>query len=328
MKTQTRLACLLLLWLPFAAAEYTYVPSEDYTDRANTSELAKISIRIYTGKTTDEYTTVLVEDAKDLLDKIDPKKPTVLYCFGWIANPETPDSVLNVLDAYLERQDHNILLADYSHIVGPDWDYTALSMRGIGYTLANALNELVAHGLNPETLHILGYSIGGQIPGYISRFTKFRVCKITALEPARIPYTTDEDHLSPADADFVTVIHTNPTGLGVDYSAGHADFWPNGKSGTQPGCEADELAGGTYISPAGCSHNRAPLYYVESLLNETAFLAVLADSYSSFANGSVSDTQVYMGYATPTTARGDFYLQTNRQAPFGRGAEGITFYEE
>jgi len=317
---QTRLACLLFLWLPFAAAEYTYVPSETYTDRANASELAKITIRIYTGKTTDEYTTVLVEDATDLLDKIDPKKPTVWYCPGWRAVPTTPDSVLNVLDAWLQRGDHNVILPDYSHIVAGEWDYSGLSLKGIGYTLAKALNKMVAHGLNPETLLLTGYSFGGQMPGYISRFTDFRVRKIAAFDPARIPQSLYEDHLSPADADFVLVIHSNPLYYGIDYSAGHVDFWPNGNYEPQPGCDV-----GTDFERSGCSHPRAPQYYLESLLDETAFPAVRSDSYASFQTDAVSDEVVYMGFATPTTTRGRFYLQTKPASPFSKGVAGLKY---
>jgi len=317
MEMQTRLACLLFLWLPFAAAEYTYVPSETYTDRANTSELAKIKFRVYTGKTIEEYENVLVGDALDLLDHIDPTKPTVFYTHGWQQTPQT-DYVTVVIEAYLACGEENIVLADYSHIVGPDWDYTALSMRGIGYTLAEAISKLVAHGLNRETLRLVGYSIGGQMPGYISRFADFPVERIIALDPAKIPYTTFEDLLSRADAKHVTAIHTNPTYYGVNNSVGHADFWPNGDSGPQPGCEA-----ATELDMAGCSHPRAPQYWAESVCNPEAFIAVPTGSFSSFTRGYAYGTPVLMGHATPTTAHGNHYLRTNAASPFGKGVKGV-----
>lgn len=51
--------------------------------------------------------------------------------------------------------------------------------------------------------------------------------------------------LDPTDADFVDVIHTCKGQLGIAYSVGHVDFYPNGGSSGQPGCEAaDWMSGG------------------------------------------------------------------------------------
>jgi len=45
-----------------------------------------------------------------------------------------------------------------------------------------------------------------------------------------------ESRLDPTDAEFVDVIHTCGGTLGYKGALGHADFYPNGGSAIQPGC--------------------------------------------------------------------------------------------
>jgi len=47
----------------------------------------------------------------------------------------------------------------------------------------------------------------------------------------------DEGHLTWADATFVDVIHTDGGNFGFPSSLGHVDFYPNGGSRRQPGCD-------------------------------------------------------------------------------------------
>jgi len=53
--------------------------------------------------------------------------------------------------------------------------------------------------------------------------------------------TGEEGHLSRADATFVDVIHTDGGNLGFARPIGHADFYPNGGSRHQPGCDLKSL---------------------------------------------------------------------------------------
>lgn len=50
-----------------------------------------------------------------------------------------------------------------------------------------------------------------------------------------------EGHLSWADAAFVDVIHTDGGHLGFPNPIGHADFYPNGGSRRQPGCDLKSI---------------------------------------------------------------------------------------
>lgn len=63
------------------------------------------------------------------------------------------------------------------------------------------------------------------------------------LDPALPLYTfqSKKQRLSPSDAAFVDIIHTDGGVLGMPFPMGHADFFPNGGVGLQPGCVEQNL---------------------------------------------------------------------------------------
>lgn len=66
---------------------------------------------------------------------------------------------------------------------------------------------------------------------------------IAGLDPALPLYTfqSKNQRLCPSDAAFVDVIHTDGGVLGLPFPMGHADFFPNGGVGLQPGCVEQQL---------------------------------------------------------------------------------------
>ena len=73
---------------------------------------------------------------------------------------------------------------------------------------------------------------------------------ILALDPAFPLYMlrTSSSRLSPTDARFVDVIHTDGGFLGFPWPLGHADFFPNGGVALQPGCAKQEIAKNRWIN--------------------------------------------------------------------------------
>lgn len=53
--------------------------------------------------------------------------------------------------------------------------------------------------------------------------------------------TGPEGHLTSTDAEFVDVIHTDGGVLGFPFPLGHADFYPNGGTSRQPGCDVETI---------------------------------------------------------------------------------------
>lgn len=76
--------------------------------------------------------------------------------------------------------------------------------------------------------------------GYAGSYTKYRVNRITGLDPARPAFEDcigPENHLDDTDANFVDVIHSCAGYLGFRKPIGMVDFYPNGGGPPQPGCK-------------------------------------------------------------------------------------------
>lgn len=73
----------------------------------------------------------------------------------------------------------------------------------------------------------------------LSRNDKIQIC--LGLDPAgpgfEIVHYITKNSLSTDDAQFVDVIHTAGGTAGYYGTLGHADFYPNGGTPVQPGCE-------------------------------------------------------------------------------------------
>lgn len=116
-----------------------------------------------------------------------------------------------------------------------------------------------------EDIHIVGYSLGGHTAGMVSSFVKTgKLKRITgliekinyayikkiklikmnligsALDPAKPLFMSGAffKRLSPDDAEFVDVIHTDVLARGMLSPLGHADFYVN-RGTEQPGCELE-----------------------------------------------------------------------------------------
>lgn len=70
-----------------------------------------------------------------------------------------------------------------------------------------------------------------------------------------------------------------------------------------------------------CAHSRAYEYFAESVSekNGNNFIGTQCNSLSALRNGKCSRTRIPMGIDTPSNAHGNYYLETNKKPPFGRG---------
>lgn len=91
---------------------------------------------------------------------------------------------------------------------------------------------------------------------------------------------------------------------------GVSDFYPNGIVPLMPGCLT-----------IFCSHSRAWEYFAETVRkgNENNFIAKKCGSLLSYEINACVRQEVPMGYACPKTAKGNFFLKTEGETPFGLG---------
>ncbi|XP_076379740.1 pancreatic triacylglycerol lipase-like [Megalopta genalis] len=273
-----------------------------------------IFFRCYKGAS---FNDVNIKQIGNLIPQLNLREQTVFHIHGYTENVER-ESVTIIVRAYLNYTTKNIIAIDYRHIADNN-NYIAdvVLVNEVGSAIANALHTLVATGLNPNGIHIIGHSLGGQLAASVGSHTNFIVPRITGLDPAGPLYYTGR-YLKAGDAAFVDIIHTDEGVLGQIYNSGDVDFLPNAGHRPQPGCS---ILATLQVPDALCSHHRSWRYYAESVGNPHGFLAdpclnvglLLCDR----------SNVVPMGYATPSNARGKYYLYTNSQYPFALGLNGL-----
>lgn len=106
------------------------------------------------------------------------------------------------------------------------------------------------YNISLNSIEIVGHSFGGHIGGFTGKavynLTGLKVGRVTAMDPARPRFedrsVTQEKRLFKDDADVVVTIHTDAGVNGYLSPIGPIDFYPNGGSATQPGCDTSGIA--------------------------------------------------------------------------------------
>ncbi|XP_048514752.1 pancreatic triacylglycerol lipase-like isoform X2 [Athalia rosae] len=317
-----RYLTVLVSWLTIFVAPQQVRSDATRADVATSfSDLDRITLRLYLNNKITDYVTVLIGDALDLLGRMNPRRKTILYFHGWTESPDSLSAV-TVSSAHC-RRGHNVIAVNWNVISARDYATAAYSVVEVGKTVAKAFNEMVASGLNASLLHVVSHSMGSQVAGAFGRHSDYGVRRITGLDPAGPGFHALIPDLSYKDAEFVDIIHTDGGIYGNERRTGTVDFWPNGGTRFQPGCPSIYVP---LTNEDFCNHYRSWYFYSESVLNETAFLAVECPSKKDFESGLCDGNAVtLMGHGTPATIAGNFHLQTNGDSPFGKGYAGTKF---
>ncbi|GBO98323.1 Vitellogenin-2 [Eumeta japonica] len=148
--------------------------------------------------------------------------------------------------------------------------------------------------------------------------------RITGLDPARALFEGTlalPEGLDRTSARFVVIVHSDPGGYGTAKPAGTVDIWPNFGEKGQPGCPQGDFD--KFSADDLCDHDRAWRYFVEAIRSPLSFPAAAATSYDEWSTAHDHKNVVYLGDLTDTRARGNYYLTTNAQYPYGKGDAGL-----
>ncbi|XP_031351438.1 phospholipase A1-like isoform X2 [Photinus pyralis] len=265
--------------------------------------------------------------------EIDTVKPIIFLLHGWGGSKDV-DYIQVIRDAYLKRyqSSRTIITLDFgmyvtgSGILSYANAYCNAPAVAIGF--GNFICSLVANGVSPKNIHVVGHSLGAQISGmagaYVQKNCKFSVARITGLDPASIGYlciNPNECRLDETDADFVDVIHTNAGGYGTTLNSGDDDFYVNNGI-AQPNCldlnidftqvSSDPLS--VVLKPVSCSHQRSCYLFAES---------ILANSFPTRSCFPLASNVLYMGeYCKPELGTRMCRVSTSAQSPYGLGPNG------
>ncbi|XP_050502000.1 phospholipase A1-like isoform X1 [Diabrotica virgifera virgifera] len=255
----------------------------------------------------------LVDDPDKLPNYLINNTQVKFITHGWMSKG-TADNCVKIKDAFLEKHDFNVFIMDWSSVSGnPFYPVPMEATPHIGQEYAKFINILIGKmNVNPKDIHLIGHSLGAHISGFAGRRTKGRVSRITGLDPALPGFDINlvkGDRLNRKDADFVDIIHTCAGFLGIRDPIGHVDFYPNGGAPPQPGCTILKFV-------EACSHGRSWKLFANSIKLDQEYAASRCPNLASLANLKCVGKNIPMGYPTPPTARGIFYIETTSEEPY------------
>ncbi|KAH8409486.1 hypothetical protein KR222_006865, partial [Zaprionus bogoriensis] len=247
-----------------------------------------------------------------------PPRPLKILLHGYTGDRDyAPND--QIRPALLDHEDVYVVSIDYAPLVRyPCYVQAVQNLPLVSRCLAQLVNNLLERGIvQQEQLHIIGFSLGGQVAGQTANYVKRKLRRITGLDPAKPLFILGSDarRLDAGDADFVDVIHTDTLGRGMLRPMGHVDFYPN-FGPLQPGC-MEENPG----DPGSCNHERASRFYARSIDSKKGFWGRQCSGWLIYLFGlcSTRAPQALMGYDVSPELRGAFFLKTSNVTPYALG---------
>ncbi|XP_068143233.1 endothelial lipase [Drosophila tropicalis] len=277
-----------------------------------------------------------VELVLENVDHLESVESIKLIVHGYLGS-RTHSSIMPLRNAYAAQAYENILVADWSPVANLDYPSARRSLSRVAHSLANLLQQFIGkHNISHEAVHVIGHSLGAHIAGRIANHFNGTLGRVTGLDPALPLFTPrSDDSLQANAAGFVDIIHTDYPLFGDFTPRGTVDFYPNYGLAPQPGCEDVDLltASKLILEAYSCSHNRAVLFYAESIGLPKNFPAIRCPLKSiksrnlngclQYQNASIGDMDesqlIYMGEKASKSATSYFVLVTNAAPPFGQG---------
>ncbi|XP_006258374.2 endothelial lipase [Alligator mississippiensis] len=222
-----------------------------------------------------------VDQEKCLEDcKFNATAKTFFIIHGWTMSGIFEKWLGSLVSALQNREkDANVVVVDWLVLAHQLYTDAVNNTKVVGQRTAKLLNWLQEKQyLQFENVHLIGYSLGAHVAGYVGNYAAGTVGRITGLDPAGPMFEGVEPHrrLSPDDADFVDVLHTYTretlgVSIGIQMPVGHIDIYPNGGD-FQPGCGLRDVLGAIAYGSIGdvvkCEHERSVHLFVDSLVNQ------------------------------------------------------------
>lgn len=249
-----------------------------------------------------------------------PGLPIKILIHGFSDNGKT-EWVTNMRDAFLEHGDSVVISVDWSAWAGtniftyPSAAFHAKKAANVAKLLLDGLIDL---GAFFDDIHVIGFSLGAHVAGYLGQKVKGQLPRVTGLDPAAPLFTFTKNRINRRSAKFVDIIHTAGEFTSLESPLGHADFYPNGGVHPQPGCENDRSL------DHKCSHFRAYKFYTESIGHPTSFKSLSCQNWIDFEFEQCDEQSVnYMGDFADHRVHGKFYLATNAEPPYSKNISAM-----
>ncbi|XP_046821663.1 endothelial lipase-like [Vespa crabro] len=274
----------------------------------------RVFFYLYTINNRKEPDVISINDLESLKkSNFNFNRSTQIITHGWI-NSHNSDSCILIRDAYLNHNDYNVIVIDWSKISVKPYFWTVIRVKMVSQYVSTMLDFLEKEGMNLSTTTMVGHSLGAHIVGLAAHYAKGTVNYIIGLDPALPGFIKAKEgsRISQGDANYVEIIHTNGGVLGFLNSIGDVDFYPNGGV-KQAGCIVD--------AAGSCSHLRAYELFAESINSKIGFHAKKCENYVRFKLGLCNKklSLTMGGIKKHFIEKGIFFLDTNPVSPFAKG---------
>lgn len=120
----------------------------------------------------DEREVYFLDETEKIANhpNFDKTLSTVIYIHGYDESLVS-ESTQTVIESYLIRNDHNIILLDWSSLA--DGNYiidAAVNVKKVGKYLGKILSQFIQTGVIIERLHLVGHSMGAHIAGLAGKY--------------------------------------------------------------------------------------------------------------------------------------------------------------
>ncbi|KAG6453189.1 hypothetical protein O3G_MSEX007987 [Manduca sexta] len=276
-----------------------------------------VQFRLFTRRNPFEFQVLKINDSASLWNSnFDFNRKVKVLTHGWLNHGDSPMPE-SIKEAYLNVSDLNIIVVDWGNAANVNYILASYNVAGVGRILTDFLNFLIGEGVSMDDVHLIGHSLGAHVVGIAGAYVrKGPIDTITGLDPALPLFTlgNKDARLDKHDARHVEVIHTCGGYLGFASPLGHIDFYPNGGT-RQPGCGFDYRG--------LCAHNRAHMFFSESIISDVPFTAVRCKDYDElYYQGSCKGTGeklIMGGFDIHYGKDGIYYLKTNADKPYALG---------
>ncbi|XP_070509152.1 inactive pancreatic lipase-related protein 1-like [Chironomus tepperi] len=289
---------------------------------------ADITFFLYTRDTQDDPVQLDLSDPSSVIRAnyvVD--RPLKVLIHGYTGHKDyAPNSYLR--PAFFKNDEYNIVSVDYKGLAMSPCYYTAVrNLQTVANCTAQLLNFFIDENIfSLDYIHVIGFSLGAQVAGMIANYMPKgrKLRRITGLDPAKPLFINVGRYgrIDRSDADFVDVIHTDVFERGLLVPLGDVDYYVNGGF-NQPGCfdQSEQTRG-------SCNHDRAPIYYAESINSQEGFWGFKCSHWYLYVLGVCrkyeDETLSLMGEYANQTSRGLYFLNTYKDSPFAQGKDFLS----
>ncbi|EAT46683.1 AAEL002150-PA [Aedes aegypti] len=187
-------------------------------------------------ESSDNLQQVHVNDP-NIHNKIHFAKPITLITHGWLGNHSSFWMVQTASDI-LKYTNNSVCIVAWDHLASYVYPQVAQQHAPlVSDYMTRFVKFLNQQGMPPESMTLVGHSIGAHVCGQVGYNLKGKIREIYGLDPAGPLFThptrrESSFRLDSTDAGYVQMIVTTRFILGVNYGDGHENFYPNG--GTSP----------------------------------------------------------------------------------------------